>query len=592
MKRLLAVFLAVLAFAPFLASQDIRRDGPRVSPFRGMRQVATGIEVQIDDDTWFALDAMGGVDTKTLLAEAERLCGSSAWKRITEDMPALFEAMGHPLGRTVDVDVRDLATGARSTKKAVALTAANRARLLAANGGARPGRPASVPGGPLTRSDAVADLEELRGLLDTSFAYRDLRGVDVEAVIERAKTACGAAEIARDDFVRVVDGVLRAFGDGHSRVDGVDTVHDVFLPCLVQEAEGGHVAFSPGRDALVDPARPFVVAIDGQPIATWLAAARARSTQGSAAMQARGAERLLRDLGDLRADLGRPVAGDVTLRLRGATGERNVVLRPSSRRPAYGEWPRTKTRRVGDFGCLRIAAMSSDEAFLDGLDAAMASFRDTKGLVIDVRGNGGGSRDALRRLAPYLLPADGTPVVGNVAAVLLDAGATAPEDALADRGLWRADWNGWSAPQAAAVRAVAKSFAPSWKLPAGRFSPWHYLVLDRADNPKAFAYTRPVIVLIDRGCFSATDVFAAALGALPNVRLVGEATSGGSGRARGFTLGKSGVRLQLSSMASFRPDGVLFEGNGVVPDVAVATLPTDLIGTTDTVLQRAIELLR
>ncbi len=591
MKRLFALFLAVLTLAPALATQDIRRDGPRLSPFRGMRQVAAGIEVQIDDDTWFALDAMGGVDTKTLLAEAERLCGSSAWKRITEDMPALFEAMGHPLGPTVDVDVRDLASGARSTKKAVELTVAKRARLLAANGGA-PGRRASVPGGPVTRSDAVADLEELRDLLDTNFAYRDLRGVDPGTVVERAKAQCVTESIDRDAFVRIVDGALREFGDGHSRVDGVSPAHDVFLPCLVQEVEGGPVAFSASRDGFVDPERPFAVAIDGQPIAVWLAAARARSTQGSAVMQARGAEGRLRDLGDLRADLGRPVTGDVKLRLRGAAGERDVVLRLSSRRPAYGEWPRTKTRRMDAVGYLRIASMDDDAAFLDGLDAAMASFRDTKGLVIDVRGNGGGSRDALRRLAPYLLPADGAPVVGNVAAVLLEAGAPAPDDALADRGLWRADWQGWSKPQAAAIAAFAKSFSPSWKLPAGRFSQWHYLVLDRADNAKAFPYTRPVIVLIDRGCFSATDVFAAALGALPNVRLVGEATSGGSGRARRFTLAKSGVRLQLSSMASFRPDGVLFEGNGVVPDVAVATQSTDLIGTTDTVLQRAIELLR
>jgi C-terminal processing protease CtpA/Prc len=45
-------------------------------------------------------------------------------------------------------------------------------------------------------------------------------------------------------------------------------------------------------------------------------------------------------------------------------------------------------------------------------------------------------------------------------------------------------------------------------------------------------------------------------------------------------------------MASFRPDGVLFEGNGVTPDVAVATQPGDLIGATDTALAKAIELLR
>ena len=44
-------------------------------------------------------------------------------------------------------------------------------------------------------------------------------------------------------------------------------------------------------------------------------------------------------------------------------------------------------------------------------------------------------------------------------------------------------------------------------------------------------------------------------------------------------------------MASFRPDGTLFEGNGVVPDVAVEMQPGDLTGATDTALQKARELL-
>jgi len=37
---------------------------------------------------------------------------------------------------------------------------------------------------------------------------------------------------------------------------------------------------------------------------------------------------------------------------------------------------------------------------------------------------------------------------------------------------------------------------------------------------------------------------------------------------------------------------VLFEGNGVVPDVVCETVPEDLIGASDTALQRAREWLR
>lgn len=598
MNRLAIVSFVFALLASGLAAQRIDKDGPRLSPFRAMRAVEAGIEVQVDSDTWYALDAVAGVDTATLLTEAERLAGRRAWQRITEDLPALLAAMGTQVDERVDLVLRDLGTGELLERPGVRMTEANRNRLRDANAQAERGRPAlpvvgDLFGRVLPLADAKADLATLRELLDTQFAYRELRGVDLDALLRDAEAWLGEGRLTADRFTRVVDRVLRAFGDGHSRVDGVRPERPLFLPFLVQEVDGGHVAFHADRSGLLDDAHPFVAAIDGLPLERWLEAARARATQGSAAMQARAAERGLRDHCDLRMDLGLDPVEVVRVTLRGDGGEVVRELPVAVDRPAYGAWPRTATRRLdGDVGYLRVEHMSGDDAFLDGLDAAMQSFRDTRGLVIDVRGNGGGSRHALRRLAPYFLPKDGAPVVGNVAAILREADGSERHDALADRFLWPLDWTGWSDAQRKAIRAFARDFEPSWQLPNGKFSPWHFLVLDRADNPDAFAYEKPVLVLIDRGCFSATDVFAAALGALPNVQLVGEATSGGSGRAKRHVLPNSGVRLQLSTMASFRPDGVLFEGNGVVPDVVVATQPGDLVGDGDAVLQRALELLR
>lgn len=47
----------------------------------------------------------------------------------------------------------------------------------------------------------------------------------------------------------------------------------------------------------------------------------------------------------------------------------------------------------------------------------------------------------------------------------------------------------------------------------------------------------------------------------------------GENGARSHALPHSRIRLQLSAMASFRPDGVLSEGHGVVPDVSVRRSP-------------------
>jgi hypothetical protein len=586
--------LAVLACAAVPA--QINADGPAISPFRGMRKVDQGIEVQVLDDTWYRLESVAGVDTATLLQEARRLCRpGNDWKRITEDLPALLDAMGHEVGTDVDVRVRSLQNGKLRTFEDVRMTGENRRRVKEAQRGGRRGAAPAVAnrrGGTITAAAAREDLQVFHKLLAERFAYRELRPVDLDGLLRRIGAELPDDGLPVERFAAQLDGVLRAFGDGHSRLRGSVGRNERWLPFLIQQVDGGYAAFASDRDGFVSDRHPFVQAIDGVPIERWLLAARERVTRGSEVMQRGQSERLLRNLSELRRALSLPDRDAVAVTLRGESGEHRVELEASRRKPMFGAWPRKATAVLdGNVGYLRIERMEGDEASLRFLDQAMQNFRGTKGLVIDVRGNGGGRRDPLRRLAPYFLP-EGEAVVGNVAAFLLEEGKPAPPDALANRYLYRADWDGWNDRQRAAIGAFLRGFRPSWKLPKGRFSPWHFLVLDRSDNDAAFHYDRPVVVLIDRGCFSATDIFAGALQAIDTVTVVGERSAGGSGRARGYQLPNSGVRLQLSTMASFRPDGTLYEGHGVAPDVEVATRATDLIGRTDTALARALELLR
>lgn len=595
-RRLPASLFAICCALLPLAAQ-VSPNGPAISPFRGMRATATGLEVQVDGDTWYGLESVHGVDVGTLLRESRRLCGDSWWKRVTEDLPALLDAMGHPVaGTAVDLQLTDLASGKLVERRAVPMTGDNRRRLWHRNQAVRgaPALPAPAAA-TLTAALAAADLDALQQLLDTQFAYRQLRQVDLPGLIAASKRRLGSGEVGREALLAEVEVILRAFGDGHTRLSEASGGGGPYLPFLVQQTAAGHAAFFADRSALLDPARPFVLAIDGVPLARWLEAAAGTARPGSTAMQARDAERGLRELGALRRQLGLAAGPRVAVTVGAADGEpRELLLAVAERKPIYGSWPRGQSRVLeGNVGYLRLPGMASDAAFLDGIDAAMQQFKDTKALVVDVRGNGGGSRDALRRLFPYLLADGEAPQVVNAAAVLLSTvdDATA-DDLLADRGMHRADWQGWSQTQRQAVTAFARGFQPQWQLPRGRFSPLHFLVLDRSDNARAFAYRQPVRVLIDNGCFSATDIFVAALRTRPQVQLCGSATSGGSGRARPHALPHSKIRVQLSSMASFRPDGRLFEGNGCEPDLACEPAPGDLVGLGDAVLQRALESLR
>src|SRR5262249_26487187 len=66
----LLLLLAATAGAQRDKAREVARDGPRLSPFRGVRAVKDGLEVQVADDAWFALESLAGVDTATLLARS------------------------------------------------------------------------------------------------------------------------------------------------------------------------------------------------------------------------------------------------------------------------------------------------------------------------------------------------------------------------------------------------------------------------------------------------------------------------------------------------------------------------------------------
>lgn|SRR5690554_1619188 len=119
------------------------------------------------------------------------------------------------------------------------------------------------------------------------------------------------------------------------------------------------------------------------------------------------------------------------------------------------------------------------------------------------------------------------------------------------------------------------------------------MVVSPAKEGEATFLGRPVVALMDAACFSETDVFLSALGALPNVLLVGEASGGGSARAQVVELPNSGVKARFASMVSFQASGELFDGIGVQPDVRVDVEPDYFLsnGTDHVLLTGQYELL-
>ncbi len=581
--------------SPASMPQGVDKDGPAISPFAGMRMNGDSLEVQVDKETWYRLVKINKVDAKSLVASSHKLCGGQWWKRLREDLPALLSAMGHKPGTTVNLEVVDLKTNRSITMKDVVMTHKKRQALRR---GKRAGgfRPAAMARPKFIIVDAAKkDLDQLVKLLDENYSYRHRKGVDLKALVKAAKQRLETGTPTQRDFLEEIDLIMKAFGDGHSRVSKSPNRPEStgYTPFLIGKVKGGYVAFKSDRSDYLDPNHPFITEMAGRPIEDWVDLSRKHVTQGSPQFQDYVAVRSLRYHNEQRRLLGLRADDDVKITLRGENGTNRVKLDLVGRAPFFGKWPVTQTKRLeGDIGYLRIPRMTSDAKALDEIDAAMQGFRDTRGLVIDLRSNGGGTRDILRRLFPYFMSENDHPHVANIAAYRLPAGLGDPmkvDGYLSNRGLYPMSWAGWSKRQRKAIALAQRQFEPEWKLPRDAFSTWHYFVLDRSDNAKAYHYDKPITVLVDTGCFSATDIFLGAVKGWKNVTLVGQASGGGSGRAQRHTL-STGVQLRISSMASFRPNGQLYENRGVQPDVLVEPIASDFIlGGSDSTLARALD---
>ncbi|MHC5027263.1 MAG: S41 family peptidase [Planctomycetota bacterium] len=580
---LIAALVALLVPATATLGQHAK-----LSPFDGVRFVDGMPEVELDG-TWYEPLQIDGRAVTDIMDHCRRTWPGKAEKRFAEDLVEVLTGLGRAPAERIALHLRVLG-GETTVTMLSEMTAARRAAILAARNATRP-RPSPGPDalpGELTPEQVRDDLDALRRAIDEDFAYRNMRNLDVDA--DPIWTAPERTVPTHEHAARI-QAFINRFGDGHAGVRSRpwNPAHRS-IPVLFFEGADGIVATRPDQRDLLVPGYPYVEAMDGVPVERWLEVAEPHVMQGSPQLIRQSAIRSLRTPTPLRAALDLPTSDEMVIAL--ATGDRQnrlyVTVRLSSHRPGYDRWPlRTSERLDDNVGYLRIAAMNDE--WIGRMHQTMWTFRDTDGLIIDVRGNGGGSRGILRSLWGYLMDEDDAPTVANIAQYRLSP--RFPEDHLANRGLFRADDDRWSEPHRAAIAAAAASFVPTWTPDPDAFSPWHYLVLDRTGDIREYHYDKPVIVLCDTGCFSATDVFLGALTLHPNVTLVGRPSGGGSARSVSHVLPGSGLRIRLASMASFRPDGRPYDGRGVEVDVDVMPTPGYFIGTEDPALDRALQIL-
>lgn len=103
-----------------------------------------------------------------------------------------------------------------------------------------------------------------------------------------------------------------------------------------------------------------------------------------------------------------------------------------------------------------------------------------------------------------------------------------------------------------------------------------------------FRYTKPIVLLTSRATISAGETFCLAMRELDNVTHLGETTAGAFSDAIAKEL-HNGWLFTLSVGDYRASDGKSYEGIGLEPDVAVMNLKADVLAGKDEALEKAME---
>ncbi len=226
--------------------------------------------------------------------------------------------------------------------------------------------------------------------------------------------------------------------------------------------------------------------------------------------------------------------------------ERHANANPTARPRILGkltpvgrgiQWTRTPDK----IGYVAIDQWN-DGAIPRQVDEILEQMRETRGLIVDVRLNGGGSEPQARHVAGRFLEKEFTYAYSQYR-------------------------NG---PQHTNLtEKIARRAAPH--------GPWRY--------------HRPVVLLIGQKCMSSSESFVAMMSGAPQVTIMGDHTCGSSGNPQMLRLPLE-VTVSVPRWIDYLPDGTPLDERGFRPQIQFKPEPGAFEGDRDDLLSGAVERLR
>ncbi len=193
-------------------------------------------------------------------------------------------------------------------------------------------------------------------------------------------------------------------------------------------------------------------------------------------------------------------------------------------------------------GYIAVTSWNKDEINLQDFDAAMDSMRNCKGIIFDIRMNGGGYG----------------PIAGSIGG-----------------------------------RFVPDKFNCGYYQLRNGDNHNNFTSMVPIEYPKRgdWQFTKPIILLMGRGCFSTSEIFAAGMTKLQNCISIGDTTGGGLSNSKQLSL-SNGTVYSVSDQLIYDTDKKIVESVGVAPQLIVKWNINFVNAGQDPVFDYALNLLK
>lgn len=395
--------------------------------------------------------------------------------------------------------------------------------------------PAPLPGQDTTINarERLTLLDQVWRAVDERYYDRTFHGINWDEKLRETRPLIEQAQ-DRQTVYRILRRMVASIGDAHTRIYTPEDAFDRNRPSgistgvSVRAIEGVPVITSvePGSEAAKAGLKPGmeVRRVDGRPIALALAAAR-------------------EDVGPSSTPLSREVLSyerifygprNTTLEVEAERGDSQVIHATLRRR--FVEFQRRVISRKlpNDIGYIEVTGFAPE--IEREFDAAIAANQESKGLIIDLRNNGGGFVSTVTRLASHF-------------------------------------------------------FAKETDL--GVFMTRQGKAMPRRTDRLRNVYRGPVVVLVSARTASGAEMFAAAMQERKRARILGTSSSTCGclvGVSRSVNLADGG-RLNVSDTDFRTARGTRVEGVGVIPDERIELTIADLREGRDRALERSLSFL-